>query len=129
MFCLNPTLAVMRSCFSNVRIFVTCQAPLSVGFSRQENWSGLLCSAPGDLLHQELNPMSLVSIALAGRQSTTSATWEALLWQSVCSQFILTSPVAQTVKNLPAMQETQVCIPGMAKSQTRLSDFHFHLYF
>ena len=76
-----------------------------------------------------IEPMSLVSIALAGRFSTTNATWEALLWQSACSQFILTSLVAQTVKNLPAMQETQVCIPGVAKSQTRLSDFHFHLYF
>ena len=25
------------------------QAPLSMGFSRQEHWSGLLCSPPGDL--------------------------------------------------------------------------------
>ena len=26
----------------------SCQAPLSVGFSRQEYWSGLLCPTPGD---------------------------------------------------------------------------------
>ena len=31
------------------------QAPLSVGFPRQEYWSGLLLSSPGDLLTQELN--------------------------------------------------------------------------
>ena len=29
---------------------VTLQAPLSVGFSRQENWSGLLSPSPGALL-------------------------------------------------------------------------------
>ena len=28
---------------------VACQAPLSVGFSRQEQWSGLLFPFPGDL--------------------------------------------------------------------------------
>ena len=30
---------------------VTHQAPLSMGFSRQEYWSGLPCPPPGDLLH------------------------------------------------------------------------------
>ena len=28
---------------------VACQAPLSMGFSRQESWSGLPCPSPGDL--------------------------------------------------------------------------------
>ena len=32
------------------------QAPLSMGFSRQEYWSGLPCSPPGDLLTQGSNP-------------------------------------------------------------------------
>ena len=40
--------------FSRVQFFVTLwtvawQAPLSMGFSRQEYWSGLPCSPPGDL--------------------------------------------------------------------------------
>ena len=40
--------------FSHVQLFATpwsvaCQAPLSIGFSKQENWSGLLCPSPGDL--------------------------------------------------------------------------------
>ena len=44
----------MLSHFSHVQLFVTlwtiaCQAPLSMGFSRQEYKSGLLCSPPGDL--------------------------------------------------------------------------------
>ena len=29
-------------------LYVACQAPLSMGFSRQEYWSGLLFSSPGD---------------------------------------------------------------------------------
>ena len=35
---------------------VAYQAPLSMGFSRQENWSGLPFTSPGDLPIQRLNP-------------------------------------------------------------------------
>ena len=35
---------------------VAHQAPLSVGFSRQEYWSGLPCPPPGDLPHPGMNP-------------------------------------------------------------------------
>ena len=34
---------------------VTCQAPLGVGFSRQEYWSGWAFPSPGNLLDQESN--------------------------------------------------------------------------
>ena len=44
---------------------VASRAPLSMGFSRQEYWSGLLCPSPGDLLHPGTEPMSPVSPALA----------------------------------------------------------------
>ena len=37
---------------------VACQAPLSMGFSRQEYWSGLPFPSPGDLPTQESNPAS-----------------------------------------------------------------------
>ena len=39
------------------------QAPLPMGFSRQEHWSGLPCSPPGNLLDPEIEP---ISPALAG---------------------------------------------------------------
>ena len=55
--------------------------PLSMGFSRQEYWSGLPFPPPGDLPNSETNPMSLVSPALAGRFFTTSATWEAFQYK------------------------------------------------
>ena len=37
---------------------VACQAPLSMGFSRQEYWSGLPFPAPGDLSDPGINPRS-----------------------------------------------------------------------
>ena len=56
---------------------VACHAPLSMGLSRQEYWSGLPCPAPGDLPEPEIELTSLMSSALAGGFLTTSATWEA----------------------------------------------------
>ena len=50
---------------------------LSIGFSRQEYWSGLPCPPPGDLLDPGIKPMSLTSPALVAGFFTTSATWEA----------------------------------------------------
>ena len=47
------------------------QAPLSVGFSRQEYWSGLPYPPPGDLLDPGIKPKSLLSPTLAGRFFTT----------------------------------------------------------
>ena len=46
--------ACMLSCFSPVQLFVNlwnvvCKAPLSIGYSSQEFWSGLPCHPPGDL--------------------------------------------------------------------------------
>ncbi|KAM7230968.1 hypothetical protein CapIbe_018458, partial [Capra ibex] len=41
------------------------QAPLSMGFSRQEYWSGLPFPSPGDLPDPGIDPASLMSPALA----------------------------------------------------------------
>ena len=51
-----------------------CQAPLSMGFFRQEYWSGLSFPSPGRLPDPGIEPRSP---ALAGRFFTTSAIWEA----------------------------------------------------
>ena len=50
-----------------------CKASLSMGFSRQEYWSGLPCPPPGDLPNPGIEPISLMSLALAGEFFTTSA--------------------------------------------------------
>ena len=56
---------------------VARQAPLSMGFPRQEYWSGLPFPSPGDLSNPGVKPEVLISPALAGRFFTTGATWEA----------------------------------------------------
>ena len=45
---------------------VAHQAPLLVGFSRQEYWSRLPCPSPGDLLNPEVEPTCPESPALTG---------------------------------------------------------------
>ena len=44
---------------------VARQAPLSMGFPRQEYWSGLLFLSPGDLPDLEIEPVSPTSQVLA----------------------------------------------------------------
>ena len=53
----------MLTCFRPVQLFLTpwtvaCQAPLSMGFSRQEHWSGLPYPPPGDLPDPGMEPVS-----------------------------------------------------------------------
>ena len=71
----------MLSHFSRVQLFATLwtvahQSPLSMGFSRQECWSGLPCPPPGNLQDPGIKPVSLTLPELAGGFYTTSATWE-----------------------------------------------------
>ena len=49
-----------------------------MGFSRQEYWSGFSCPPPGDIPNPGVEPVSLMSPALAGSFFTTNATWEAI---------------------------------------------------
>ena len=50
---------VAKSCLTlAIPWTVACQAPLSMGFSRQEYWSGLPFPSPGDLPNPEIEPGS-----------------------------------------------------------------------
>ena len=56
--------------FGPVPLFATLwtvarQAPLSMGFSRQEYWSGLPCPAPGDLPDPGIELVSLMSTCIS----------------------------------------------------------------
>ena len=59
----------MLSCAGLFEILWTSthQTPLSMGFSKQECWSGLPFPTPGDLPEQGIEATPLVSLALAGR--------------------------------------------------------------
>ena len=73
----------LLSHFSHIQLFTTAwtiarQAPLSMGFSRQEYGSGLPRPPPGDPPDPGMEPASLMSPASAGRFFTIRTAWEAL---------------------------------------------------
>ena len=68
--------------FSHVRLSailrtVAFQAPLSVGFSRQDYCNQVPFLPPGELPNPGIEPTSLMPPALTGMFFITSATWEA----------------------------------------------------
>ena len=69
------------------------KVPLSMGFSRQEYWSGLPCPPPGDLSNSGIEPLSLKSPTLAGGLSTTIAPWETL-----GTEYLGSDPFSETFK-------------------------------
>ena len=85
---------------------VACQAPLSMGFSWQDYWSGLPFPSSGDLPHPGIKLSSLPSLALASGFFTTHDTLAIALPPSACkyhknrsvyyisrSQFFKSAPV------------------------------------
>ena len=80
----GPMCCAVLHLFSQVWLFSTLwtvarQAPLSMGFSRQEYWSGLPGPYPGDFTNPGIEPMCPAFPALqaiAGRFFTHWATWE-----------------------------------------------------
>ena len=92
--------------FSHILVFATLrivarQAPLSMGFSRQEYWSGLLYPSPGDLSNPGIEHASLMSPALTGSFFITGATWEAHMIQKVYSWVFL-----QLIQKLTCTQKS-----------------------
>ena len=81
---LHVLCCAVLSRFSRFRLFstpwtVAHQAPLSMGFSRQEYWSGLPCPPPGDLPDPGIEPVSSItpalqadSLLLSHQENTTS---------------------------------------------------------
>ena len=68
---------LLQSCVTLCNLWtVAGQAPLSMGFPRQEHWSRLPCPPSGHLPDPGTQPTSLLSSALAGGFFTTSATWD-----------------------------------------------------
>ena len=66
---------------------VARQVPLSMGFSRQEYWSGLPCPPPGDLPNSAIESESLTPPALAGRFFTTSTTWRGRIYPTQLDKY------------------------------------------
>ena len=71
--CLLCSYLLSRVWFFATPWTVTQQAPLSMGFSRQEYWSGLLFPTPGELPDPGIKLASLVSPTLVGRYFITES--------------------------------------------------------
>ena len=104
--------ACVLSHFSHVWLSATlwtvaCQAPLCMGFSRQEYWSGLPCPPPGDLPDARIKP---TSPALAGGFFTTSAPWEAHLLIHVSINPSSQSSIPHHVAFEPRAESETSCI-------------------
>ena len=103
---------LLQSCLPLCNLWtIAHQAPLSMGFFRQEYWSGSPCPPPGDLLDPGFKPTSLISPALAGRFFTTSNTWEAHK-----------STIFQFLKNHNRMV-AYLMKSGMSETHTRLQSY------
>ena len=67
---------------------IACKAPLSMGLSRQEYWSGFPCPPPGDLSNPEMEPVSLMSFALQADSLPTAPPEESMLLLLLLLQMI-----------------------------------------
>ena len=115
--------------FSRVWLFATLwtvahQAPLSMGFSRQEFWSGLSRPPPEDIPDPLIKLASLTSPALAGRFFTTSATWESP-WEIVNHCYYCFEPLSFGTICYTAIDNWYVCLPEVSLSKSLR---HFSLY-
>ena len=115
---------------SRVRLFVTPwtvahQAPPSMGFSRQEYWSGLLFPSPGDLLDPRIEPRfpTLQADALTSEPPGKPRDNSDIISSNIFSgPFSLSSP-----SGTPIMQML-VCLM-LSHRSLRLSSFLFILFF
>ena len=118
--CFSRMRAWLLGHFSHVQLFMTPwivahQAPLSMGFFRQEYWSGLPWPPPGDLPDPGIEPISFMSPALAGGFCITTTTWEAPLF--FIESFDLHRRMMFHKKMEPEMSK---CRPGDAGKVTPL---------
>ena len=94
---------------------VAQQAPLSMGFSRQEYWSGLSCPSPGDLPSPGIKPKCLAAPALTGR-FFTSGTWDAHTKYNYLSNYIVVfvSDFSTSNGGAPVTIHTENCVTALS---------------
>ena len=104
---------------------VTLQAAQSMGFSRQEYWSGLPFLSPGDLPDPGMKPRSPVLQAGATREAT---------FYLIGCFFFFYVIVNDLLKPIPVSQKNEICSstsvfvfpsPSLPKAHTHISDSAF----
>ena len=96
---------------------VASQAPLSVGFSRQEYWSGLPFPSPGELPHPGIQPRlpALLADALLTELHAAAAA------KSLQSRPTLCDPIDSSPPGSP--------VPGILQARIICLHLHFHFFF
>ena len=112
--------------FNPVQLFETlwtraCQPPLSMGFPRQEYWSGLPFPPPGDLPDPAIEPATLMLPVLEGGFFTTSSTWEALIRAYIFQVFLLTHAGPEGPLPTIAMNRLIILLVSHLVTNTRAS--------
>ena len=105
----SPEQPIQESCvlcaqsLSHVRLFATswtvaCQAPLSMGFSRQDYWKGLPFPPPGDLPNPGIEAFSPEAPALAGGFFTTESPGKPLqlYFEDLCHKMMWSKAILRT---------------------------------
>ena len=83
--------------------YIACQVPLSMGFSRQEYWSGLLCPSPGGLPNLKIKPEPPMSPAL---QADALPTETCVQFSSVAQLYpTLWDPMNSSTPGLPVLHQ------------------------
>ena len=107
---------------------VSCQAPLSMGFSRQEYWSGLLCPPPEDLPYSGIKLASPVSPVLQADSSPLSHQGSPDLW--ITKREGNGTPLQHSCLENPMDRGAWwAAVHEVAKSRIRLSNFTFTFHF
>ena len=105
----RKTCVFLLSHFSPVQFFgalwtIAYQAPLSIGFSRQEYWSGLPFPSPRDLPNPGMEPASLISpMGCSVQSSSVTQSCPAL-----CNHMNCSTPGLSVHHQLPEFTQTHV---------------------
>ena len=116
-----------------VRLFATLwtiahQAPLSMGFSKQEYWSGLPLPTAGDLPDPGIETKSLVPPALADRFFTTVRMLVSQLCLTLCNPMVCSPPESSVHGMFQARILEWVAMPTFTgSSQPRGQTQVFHI--
>ena len=106
----------LRLCLTATPRTVAHQAPLSMGFSRQEHWSRLPFPPTGDLPNPGMELTSLMSPVLVGEFFTTSTTWGINKGRSFENEFWMDFPGGSEVKSSACNAGDLGSIPGSGRS-------------
>ena len=106
---------------------ITCQAPLSMEFPRQECWSGLAYPSPADLPNPGMEPTFLAAPVLVSGFLTTCTTWEALnLVKYIELKSVLHTPVHSPSVSVSPEQAFHPNLPGHLPCQCPCPSSFWH---